>query len=288
MRNTIPCSAERLDLLEPAMIQSVVEATAFAWGSRYLTENRVRIVKANAVSIVSTVIGSSGHYEQSVELKNGMLATRCSCHSEEQPTCRHCIAVLLEYHRRSNPPSQKASPSTELKNGARAERDSTSPAAEINLRDLTVFVDWLQLTVSALSTGHPLPELPVLGSRQAQEWGRCIKDLEGRRCEIEAANCALETDLHAREEQISRLTEKLQASTRDLKAVQVASEAMQRELEQYRVIVHNLRDTGKHLEQATSQTKGLADNLAMQKSLLDNLSALLRRSSASLDNLPKH
>ena len=44
MRNKIPCSAERLSLLDPQMIRAVVETSAFQIGQQYLTENRVRIV----------------------------------------------------------------------------------------------------------------------------------------------------------------------------------------------------------------------------------------------------
>ena len=57
MRNKIPCSAERLSLLDPPMIQSVVDRGAFQIGSQYLAENRVRIVEADESQISSAVIG---------------------------------------------------------------------------------------------------------------------------------------------------------------------------------------------------------------------------------------
>jgi len=47
MRNKIPCSADRLGLLDPQMIKAVVEISAFQIGHQYLSENRVRIVEAD-------------------------------------------------------------------------------------------------------------------------------------------------------------------------------------------------------------------------------------------------
>src|SRR5512140_6520 len=109
MRNKIPCSAERLSLLDPPMIQAVVDRNAFHIGNQYLSENRVRIVEADDAQISSAVIGNSGLYEQTIRLKEGHLISKCSCALPEEPMCRHCIAVLLEYHRWVQPrQSQKA------------------------------------------------------------------------------------------------------------------------------------------------------------------------------------
>ncbi len=99
MRNKIPCSAERLGLLDPQMIQSVADANAFHIGRQYATEDRVRIVEADDSQVSSAVIGNSGLYEQTIRLKDGHLLSKCSCALPEEPMCRHCIAVLLEYHR---------------------------------------------------------------------------------------------------------------------------------------------------------------------------------------------
>lgn len=72
-RNKIPCSADRLGLLDPQMIQAVVETSAFQIGKQYLAENRVRIVNADEAQIASAVIGNSGLYEQTIRLKDGHL-----------------------------------------------------------------------------------------------------------------------------------------------------------------------------------------------------------------------
>src|SRR3970282_1847172 len=99
MRNKSPCSAERLSLLAPPIVQAVVDRNAFQIGHQYLSENRVRIVEADDAQISSAVIGNSGLYEQTIRLKDGHLISKCSCTLPEEPIFRHCIAVLLEYHR---------------------------------------------------------------------------------------------------------------------------------------------------------------------------------------------
>ncbi|MES4785734.1 MAG: hypothetical protein C4294_07860, partial [Nitrospiraceae bacterium] len=103
MRGKISCSAQRLNLLTPAMIQSVVESSAFKIAHQYFSESRVRIVEADESEISSVVIGNSGAYEQTIRLKEGALTTKCACPLNEQPLCRHAIAVLLEYHRWAKP-----------------------------------------------------------------------------------------------------------------------------------------------------------------------------------------
>jgi hypothetical protein len=71
MRGKISCSAQKLSLLEPSMIQSVVDPPAFQLANHYVAENRVRIVEASEVQIASVVIGKSGVYEQTIHLKDG-------------------------------------------------------------------------------------------------------------------------------------------------------------------------------------------------------------------------
>ena len=97
MKGKIACSAQRLGLLEPDMIQSVVESNAFHIGKQYSSENRVRITDANEVHLTSAVMGNSGLYEQAIHLRDGFLEARCTCTLSEQPLCRHGVAALLEY-----------------------------------------------------------------------------------------------------------------------------------------------------------------------------------------------
>src|SRR5215467_4948767 len=150
MRNKIPCSADRLSLLDPPMIQGVVDRNAFHLGSQYLSENRVRIVEADEAQISSAVIGNSGLYEQDIRLKDGHLVSKCSCTLPEEPMCRHCIAVLLEYQRWAQPqPTRKpgfAKESTQAPAAASSLNGKTSAvqsgSADVTLSDVMVFLEW--------------------------------------------------------------------------------------------------------------------------------------------------
>jgi len=149
MRNKISCSAERLGLLTSEMIQAVSDASAFQIAHQYLTTNRVRIAEADDSQIMSSVVGKSGLYEQTIRLKDGHLVSKCSCTLPEEPMCRHCIAVLLEYQRWAQPrqlrnpkhakESIPAAPISPSDNGKKA----TLPpfTADVKLSDVMVFLE---------------------------------------------------------------------------------------------------------------------------------------------------
>ncbi len=286
MLNKIPCAADNLNLLEPTMIQSVAEASTLKLGSQYLPEDRVRILEADPASITSVVIGYSGLYKQTIHLKDGTLITQCSCTSTAQPLCRHCVAVLLAYrHRWGKPQPPKASPGKPMTEAPAEARESVTDAAEINLRDLTAFVEWFQVAVSALERGHPLPESPKLGTTEVQGWIGSMQQLEARRREVETKRDVLQMVLNTREVEISQLTQQLQASVQDIKAAQSASQGMQRELTQYRVMLGNLSDLAKELDRYKSQMRTIAGDLEKQGSQLESLLSSVTGASAALQNL---
>ena len=98
MQSRISCSAGKLSLLNPEMIEQIVAEVAFKTGTQYAAENRVRLTSSDEGHIVSSVTGNYWMHEQDISLKDGYLVTTCSCRVEEQPICRHSIAALLAYH----------------------------------------------------------------------------------------------------------------------------------------------------------------------------------------------
>ncbi|HET9575650.1 MAG TPA: hypothetical protein VFP04_04565, partial [Nitrospira sp.] len=166
MRNKIPCSADRLSLLDPPMLQGVVDRNAFHLGNQYLSENRVRIVEADEAQISSAVIGNSGLYEQTIRLRDGHLVSKCSCSLPEEPMCRHCIAVLLEYHRwvqprahtkkaKQVPPVAPMSSDGSTDNGTTA---SSFVPTDLKLSEVMAFIEWFQPATKLLEKGQPLPD----------------------------------------------------------------------------------------------------------------------------------
>ena len=287
MKNKIPCSAEKLSLLEPTMIQSVVEASAFQLGTQYLGENRVRIVEADAVQITSAVIGKSGLHEQQIRLKDGVLVSKCSCPLTEQPMCRHCVAVLLEYHRWAKPTPQKTMKDRPVQEPPASDLPKTPPSSDINLRDLTTFIEWIQLAVTSLDGGIPLPDGPNVGSPEVQTWVESLQRVEARRREVEAQHYSLKAELDTREVQINRLTQQLQVSVQDIKAAHQTANSLQRELTQCRGILGKVSELAKDMERFDSQIKTVAGDLAKHGSQLDHLSSSVKQASSALHTLSK-
>jgi hypothetical protein len=180
------------------MIRAIVESSAFRVGKQYATEKRVRISRADEVEIVSLVMGNAGQLEQTIQLKGGSLLSQCTCQLNERPLCRHCIAVLLEYHRAGGPVSPKAPAGRQSARSHDADplepedfsadetigeaiypQSSAPPASqEIKFSDITVFVDWLQPAFAALQRGEPLPNGPMLGRGPVDDWVRTIHAIQ--------------------------------------------------------------------------------------------------------------
>jgi len=295
MRNKIPCSAERLSLLDPPMIQAVVDRNAFHIGNQYLSENRVRIVEADEAQILSAVIGKSGLYEQTIRLKEGHLVSKCSCSLPEEPICRHSIAVLLEYHRWAQPKNgqqQKAKPSASPRPAqASQSRDSTSAPSlasttDLKLGEVITFVEWLQPAVTALEQGHPLPDSPKLGGDFAP-WIRAIRNLEERRRESEELRINLESDLRDRETYADRLTQQVQASMEEIKVAQANSQKLQQELTACKETLVKVSQIASKVSSYAGQLTSLAGEVMSKGSQLDKLAHSVREASAALNALAK-
>jgi hypothetical protein len=296
MRNKIPCSAERLSLLDPPMIQAVVDRNAFHIGNQYLSENRVRIVEADDAQISSAVIGNSGLYEQTIRLKEGHLISKCSCALPEEPMCRHCIAVLLEYHRWAQPrngqqkkakPSSPSQPPQTPQNRDNAPVPNPAPTNDLKLGEVMAFVEWLQPAMKALEQGQPLPDSPRLGGDIAP-WIQTIRNLEERRRESEDARINLESDMRDREAYVGRLTQQMQASMEELKASQASSQQLQQELTTCKDILGKVSEVASTVGSYNSQLTSLAGEVMSKGSQLDKLAHSFKEVSTALKTLAKH
>lgn len=289
MRNKIPCSAERLSLLDPPMIQGVVDRNAFHLGNQYLSENRVRIVEADEAQISSAVIGNSGLYEQTIRLKDGHLISKCSCSLPEEPMCRHCIAVLLEYHRWVQPRSKKVKPTSprpsDVSNGnANSASNSTAVTADFKFSEVLAFMEWLQPAMKALQTGQPLPD----ASRPCGDlaaWTQIIRNLDERRRESEDIQVSLESEQRDREAYVQRITEQLQASMTELKAAQTQLRELQQEVVNYRDMFTKVTEIASEVGSYDSQIKSISGELISKGTQLDKLATSFREVAAALKTI---
>jgi hypothetical protein len=277
------------------MIQAVVDRNAFHIGNQYLSENRVRIVEADDTQISSAVIGNSGLYEQTIRLKEGHLISKCSCALPEEPICRHCIAVLLEYHRWAQPrngqqkkakPSAAPQPAQASSNRDSAPAPNPASATDLKLGEVMAFIAWLQPAMSALEHGQPLPDSPKLGGDLAL-WIQAIRNLEDRRRESEEIRANLESDIRDREAYVGRLTQQLQASMEEIKTTQTSSQQLQQELTACREMLAKVSEVAFEIGSYDNQLKSLASEVMSKGSQLDKLAQSFRDVSTALKALTK-
>ena len=279
MRNKIPCNAERLGLLTSEMIQAVSDASSFQIAHQYLTANRVRIVEADDSQITSAVIGNSGLYEQNIQLKGGHLVSKCSCTLPEEPMCRHCIAVLLEYQRWAQPrQSRKSSPAKESKTAPpvgpsdNGKRDTLhSFTSDIKLSEIMVFLEWLQPATKALERQEPLPGHPALSPGPISTWIQTIRNLEDRRRESEEVMMSLESQLKDRESDVGHLTQQLQTSLRESNAAQATTQELQREVASYKEILARVSELTTEVVRHAGQMRAVTGDMLQKGSQLDKL-----------------
>ncbi|MCP9440229.1 MAG: hypothetical protein NNA20_08605 [Nitrospira sp.] len=277
MRYKIACSAERLGLLDPQMIESVVAANAFQIGRQYVAENRVRIVDANDTQISAAVIGHSGLYEQTIKLKDDHLVSKCSCTLSEEPMCRHCIAALLEYHRWTQPrQSQKGKASRPSATDADPANTPSAPppssmVPDVKLTDIMQFVAWLGPTFKAIESESAIPSPPHLEPGTVSTWIATITNLELRRRENQQALRDLQAEMRDREAYLDRLSQQLQTSIAEAKAAQVALHALQREATRYQTTLAQAAGLVEEVKGQETEIRTAARDLLEKATHLDTL-----------------
>ena len=274
MRNKISCTAQKLSHLEPEMIESVVGAQIFQFGREYQSANCVQILEASEDQILSEVNGPFGLYEQTIQLKGGNLLTKCSCTSNEQPFCRHCVAVLLSYRAQTNGHLQIRC--TEAPSDNRTPREQPHSSLSINLHNITIFIDWLQQAVRALDLGEALPDPPPLDLGDMMGWIRTIQNLHARCRLSEEKRLGLEAELSKREGQLDGLMNELEAFPREAKAAQATCEGMQHALTNCRAMLSRLSDMAKERDHLEEQLKATTNDLLKKGSELNSLAASMR------------
>lgn len=299
MQNKISCSAERLGLLTSEMIQAISDASAFQIAHQYLTANRVRIVEADDSQITSAVVGNAGLYEQNIRLKDGHLVSKCSCTLTDEPMCRHCIAVLLEYQRWARPrqPQKPAlakesittSPLGPSDNGKRAVLPSFT--SDVKLSEIMAFLEWLQPATKALERQDPLPHSPVLGPGSVSTWIQTIRNLEDRRRENEEVMTSLETQLKDREADVGHLTQQLQISLRENNAARATAQGLQREVASYKEVLTRVSELTIEVVRHAAQMQTVTGEMLQKGSQLDTLVTSFKEVAEALQSavtLPPH
>jgi DNA repair ATPase RecN len=209
--------------------------------------------------------------------------------------CRHCIAVLLEYHRWTQPkngqqrkmkPSAAAQPTQAPPNRNGASAPSSAPTADLKMGEVMGFIEWLQPAIKALERGQPLPDSPKLAGDLAS-WIQAIRNQEERRRESEEIQINLESDRRDREAYVGRLTQQVQTSMEEIKAAQARSQQLQQELTACKEILTKVSEVTAELESYDNQLTSIAGEVMSKGSQLDTLAQSFREASTALKELAK-
>ena len=290
MRNRISCTAQTLRQLEPDMIHAVVGGQVFKLGNQYFTESRVTILEADNMQVLAEVSGTFGVYSQTIKLRSGTLLTKCSCPSNEQPFCRHCVAVMLQnYHDQvaeKMEPSQPEEPVDSIPkgNGSASSSSGASPS-DFNFRDVTVFVDWIQEAIPILGNGGKLPKVPPLPPGGVTQWIEAIQALHQRFIKGEEERVAAQRELTADEEQIKGLTYDLEQSRREAKDAQGACVGLQKEIERCQASLADLSAVRKERDQLVQQINTMKVDLQAKCSELNDFSTTLQTFSKTIQGI---
>jgi uncharacterized Zn finger protein len=277
------------------MIQAVVDNSAFHIGNQYVSENRVRIVQADDQQITSAVIGKSGLYEQTIRLKDGHLVSKCSCALPEEPICRHCVAVLLEYHRWSQPrEAQRSREPKEEKSRNRAGESANGKAAseqpatgDVKLSEVMQFIEWLQPAMKAIQRGQTLPTPPSLGAGEIAQWIQSIRELDDSRRTAEDGQERLQADIRDREAYVGRLTQQLQASIAEAKAAQAATQDLRSNVDTYKGLLDKVAELSSEVARCDGQVKAMAGEIISKGAQLEKLAGSFKEVAETLKSIAK-
>ncbi len=283
MRNRISCSAQTLTQLQPEMIRSVVGGQVYGLGNQYFTESRVQILETGDGSVSAEVSGTFGVYTQTIKLRSGVLATKCSCPSNEKPFCRHCVAVLLQHYQEMGPDKESHpepdSPVVTVKEESKADE---SPAADFNFRDVTTFVDWMQSCVTQLGQAPSLPALPKLPAGAVKKWSEAINALHQGFMESEEARMETQMNLQAAQEQIIGFTQAVEDARREAKDAQGACAGLQSEIKKYQESLGDADRIRQERDLLSQQVKRTREDLQKKSTELSSISEAISNMSNDL------
>lgn len=284
------------------MIQAIVEQKAFQRGHEYFKESRVRLLEADDTDIAATVRGNSGVYEQTIRLREGSLVTACSCSLIEQPMCRHCVAVLLEYHRWSSQRARRDTGAVREARGGRELRETKDVRAkdvtsngktagsqeqDVRLSEVIAFVQWAQPAMRSLSQNDPLPDSPCLPDGMVAEWVQTICDLHARQREHEAVQQDLHADLAQRDLQLQELHEQLKAAQAGLAEARQTNQRLERDIASYEHVMAKLNELSQSMARFDGDIQTIAGDMGKSQHHLEGLAHSFREVFLVLQDLAK-
>jgi len=291
MRNRISCSAEELGQLDPDMVQSVVGGQVFKIGNQYFSDQRVNIIEANGMQVVAEVNGTYGVYSQTIKLRGGTLSTKCSCPSTEQPFCRHCVAVLLhQFH--SGPTANVSSnvdpphsPTSEPRAEASPPSGESVAVVDLNFREATLFIDWIQQAVGPLGKEATLPVVPEALRGVAREWAGVIDRLNQQFLESEEDRTDAQKNLQSAESMVDSLTKDLATVKGEAETTQQTCSGLEKKVKQLEKSMSDFSQVSKERDRLVNTVSTMQSKLQSKGAELESVSMTLKSLSNAIRNL---
>lgn len=211
--------------------------------------------------------------------------------------CRHCVAVLLEYHRwvqprtasrKPKPPvtDQPTNPSGTHGSPVNTASSVGRPGTDLKLSEVMAFIEWLQPAMKAIEAGQPLPDSSRLNGDVAL-WVNTIRSLDERRHASEESRQALETERREREAYVGRMTQQLQASMAEVKSAQSSAQHLQQELTGYKDLFVKVTEIATEVGGYDSQIQSIAGELLSKGAQLDKLANSFREVATALKTVSR-
>ncbi len=291
MRNRISCSAQELGQLDPDMVHSVVGGQVFKIGDQYFSDHRVNILEANGTQVVAEVNGTYGVYSQTIKLRGGTLSTKCSCPSTEQPFCRHCVAVLLQqFH--SGPTESKSSegappppPGPEPASAASSSSGEPTATVDLNFREASLFIDWIQQAIGKLGKEPSLPAVPDSLRGVAREWAGVVDRLNQQFLESEEDRTDAQRNLLSAETLVDSLTKELETVKGESEKAQQTCSSFEKKTKQLEESLANFSQVSKERDRLVSKVSTMQSELQNKGAELESVSMTLKSLSNAIRNL---
>jgi len=195
------------------------------------------------------------------------------------------VAVLLQYFKEQTKPTQETPPVVGMRKDDLVEQRPASASTDFNFREVTIFIDWLQMAIPSLGKKNSLPPNPSLPAGNVRNWAETLVKLHDRFLQTEEDLASANAERRSFGERIATLTEELEESRREAKDVQGMCVGLQKEIERYQHLLADFSIVTTERDRLLEQETDTAEKLGKKCAELDSLSLSVKSVSKSIQGL---
>jgi len=194
------------------------------------------------------------------------------------------VAVLLQYFQEQANTSPESSSVVKTKDDV-VESPSPSTSSDFNFREVTIFLDWLQMAIPSLGKNKTLPPNPSLPAGNVRNWAETLGNLHHRFLQTEEDLAGANADRQSTGERLITLTEELEVSRREAKDAQGTCVDLRKEIERYQQSLADFSKVEKERDRLLEQAMETAEVLGKKCAELDSVSLSVKSVSKSIQGL---